>query len=92
MARRRISGALKNVGDVKLSSLERKAAFQPVAARREGRVASDAERMMDGIFVGRHERNGESLFLSERGLLRATRVQRKTADLQWDDEFIRKCR
>ena len=27
-----------------------KAAFLPVAARREGRVAGDAERMMDGIF------------------------------------------
>ena len=55
-----------------------KAAFQPVAARREGRVAGDAERMMDGIFVGHHERTGASLFLSERGLLRGTRVQRKT--------------
>ena len=29
-----------------------KAAFLPVAARLEGRVAGDAERMMDGIFVG----------------------------------------
>ena len=57
-----------------------------------GRVAGDAERMMDGIFVGHHERTGASLFLSERGLLRGTRVQRKTADLQWDNEFIRKCR
>ena len=35
-----------------------KAAFLPVAARREGRVAGDAERMMDGIFVGHHERTG----------------------------------
>ena len=47
---------------------------------------------MDGIFVGHHERTGASLFLSERGLLRGTRVQRKTADQQWDNEFIRKCR
>ena len=54
-----------------------KAAFLPVAARREGRVAGDAERIMDGIFVGHHERTA-SLFLSERGLLRGTRVQRKT--------------
>ena len=69
-----------------------KAAFLPVAARREGRMAGDAERMMDGIFVGHHERTGASLFLSERGLLRGTRVQRKTADQQWDNEFIRKCR
>ena len=69
-----------------------KAAFLPVAARREGRVAGDAERMMDGIFVGHHERTGASLFLSERGLLRGTRVQRKTADQRWDNEFIRKCR
>ena len=69
-----------------------KAAFLPVAARREGRVAGDAERMMDGIFVGHHERTGASLFLSERGLLRGTRVQRKTADQQWDNECIRKCR
>ena len=44
--------------------------------------------MMDGIFVGHHERTGASLFLSERGLLRGTRVQRKTADQQWDNEFI----
>ena len=47
---------------------------------------------MDGIFVGHHERTGASLFLSERGLLRGTRVQRKTADQQWDNEFIRRCR
>ena len=47
---------------------------------------------MDGIFVGHHERTGASLFLSERGLLRGTRVQRKIADQQWDNEFIRKCR
>ena len=47
---------------------------------------------MDGIFVGHHERTGASLFLSERGLLRGTRVQRKTADQQWDIEFIRRCR
>ena len=69
-----------------------KAAFLPVAARREGRVAGDAERMMDGIFVGHHERTGASLFLSERGFLRDTRVRRETADQQWDNEFIRKCR
>ena len=67
-----------------------KAAFLLVAARRERRVAGDAERMMDGIFVGRHERTGASLFLSERGLLGGTRVQRKTADQRWDNEFIRK--
>ena len=47
---------------------------------------------MDGIFVGHHERTGASLFPSERGLLRGTRVQRKTVDQQWDNEFIRKCR
>ena len=47
---------------------------------------------MDGIFVGHHERTGASLFLSERGLLRGTRVQRKTADQRWDNEFVRKCR
>ena len=69
-----------------------KAAFLPVAARREGRVAGDAERMTDGVFVGHHERTGASLNLSERGLLRGTRVQRKTADQQWDNEFIRRCR
>ena len=64
--------------------LGEKAAFLPVAARREGRV--------DGIFVGHHERTSASLFLAERGLLRGTRVQRKTADQQWDNKFIRKCR
>ena len=69
-----------------------KAAFLSVAARREGRVAGDAQRTMDGIFVGHHERAGASLFLSERGLLRGTRVQRKTEDQQSDDEFIRRCR
>ena len=47
---------------------------------------------MDGIFVGHHERTGASLFFSERGLLRGTSVQRKTADQQWDNEFVRKCR
>ena len=69
-----------------------KTAFLQVDARREGRVAGDTERMMDGIFVGHHERTGASLFLSERGLLRGTRVQRKTANQQWDNEFIRKRR
>ena len=39
-----------------------------------------------------HERIGASLFVSERGLLRGTRVQRKTADQQWENEFVRKCR
>ena len=55
-----------------------KAAFLPVAVWREGHVAGDAERMMDGIFVGHHERIGASLFLSERGLSRGTRVQGRT--------------
>ena len=35
---------------------------------------------MDGIFVGHHERTGASLFLSERGLLRGMRVQRKAME------------
>ena len=43
---------------------------------------------MDGTFVGRRERTGASLFLSERGLLRGTRVQRKIADQQWDNEWM----
>ena len=47
---------------------------------------------MDGIFVGHHERAGVSLFLSERGLLRGTRVQLKTTDQQGDNEFIRRRR
>ena len=55
-------------------------------------MTSDAERMVDGVFVRHYERTGASLFLSERGLLRGTRVQRKTADQQWDNEHIRKCR
>ena len=54
-----------------------KAAFLPVAARREGRVAGDAERLMDGILIGHHERTGTSLFLSERGLLRGMSVSGK---------------
>ena len=58
--------------------------------RGTARRTRDAE--INGIFVGHHERIGASLFLSERGLLRGTRVQRKTADQQWDNEFIRKCR
>ena len=86
MEKRLISDAQESVGGGE------KAAFLPVTARREGRGAGDAERMMDGIFVGHHERTGTSLFLSERGLLRGTRVQRKTADQQWDNEFIRRCR
>ena len=83
MGKRLISDAQESVGGVKLFEFGEKAAFLPVAARREGRVAGDAERMMDGIFVGHHERTGASLFLSHRGLLRGTRVQRKTADEQW---------
>ncbi|CAK0892249.1 unnamed protein product, partial [Prorocentrum cordatum] len=66
-----------------------RAKFHPVAARREARAAGDVERMLDGIFVGLHERTGAALFLSDRGLLRGTRVQRKTPDQQWDNEYIR---
>ena len=68
------------------------AKFHPVAARREARAAGDVERMLDGIFVGHHERTGAALFLSDKGLLRGTRVQRRTPDQQWDNEYIRKCR
>ena len=50
-------------------------------------TSAPAHRCSFGIFVGHHERTGASLFLSERGLLRGTRVQRKTADQQWDNEF-----
>ena len=57
MGKRLTSDAQESVGGVKLLNLEKKAAFLPVAARREGRVAGDAERMLDGIFVGHHERN-----------------------------------
>ena len=81
MGRRRIRGAQENVGYVKLSRHGAKDAW-----------GGDAERMMDSIFVGHHERTGASLFLSERGLLRGKRVQRKTAHQQWDNEYIRKCR
>ena len=51
-----------------------KAAFLPVAARREGRVAGVA-----GIFVGHQERTRALLFPSERGLLKGTRVHRGPA-------------
>ena len=61
MGKRPISDAQETVGQV--VEFGEKAAFPPVAARREGRVAGDAERMMDGIFVGHHERTGASLFL-----------------------------
>ena len=74
------------------AELGEKAEFLPVAARREGRVTGDAERMMDGICVGHRDRTGASLFLSEYGWLRGTSVQTKTADQQWDNEFIRKSR
>ena len=85
MGKRLISDAQESVGGVKLLNSEKKQHFYRSPH-------GDAERMMDGIFVGHHERTGASLFLSERGLLRGTRVQRKTADQQWDNEFIRKCR
>ena len=92
MVRRLIRDALESVGWRRQAvDFGEKAAFLLVAARREGRAASDAERMTDGMFVGHHERTGASLFLSDRGLLRGTRVQRKTADQQWDNEFIRRC-
>ena len=80
MDRRQISGALENVWRRQAVEFGKKAGFLPVAALREGRV--------DGIFVGHHERTGESLFLSKRGLLRGTKVQRETTDQQWDNELI----
>ena len=79
MGKRQISDAQETVGGAKLLFFGERAAFLPVAARREGRVAGDAERMMDGIFVGHHERTCASLFFSERGLLRGTRVQRENS-------------
>ena len=70
-----------------------KAAFLPVAARREGCLTCDAKRMLMACsLAGHHERICASLFLSERGLLRGTGVQRKIADQQWDNQYIRKCR
>ena len=89
MGRRRTSGAQEHVGDVKLSSLERNRHSYRSLHCAKRPVASDAERMMDGIFVGHHERTDASVFFPERGLLRGTWVQRKTADQQWDNEFIR---
>ena len=79
MGKRLISDAQESVGGVKLLNLERKqhSYWSPHVVKVEWQ-----ERMMDGIFVGHHERTGASLFLSERGLLRGTRVQRKTADQQ----------
>eukprot|EP00971_Amphidinium_carterae_P196247 3893890-Amphidinium_carterae.2 len=59
---------------------------------RQGEAAGAAvERMMQGIFVGHHERTGAALFLSlaqENG----TRVQRKPADEHWDYADVKKCR
>ena len=69
-----------------------KAAFLPVAARREGRVAGDAERLMDGIFVGHHERTGASLFLSGRGIVERPESSAENRIPAVDNEFIRKCR
>ena len=91
MGKRLISDAQESVGGVKLLNSEKKQHFyrSPHVVKVEWQVM---RRVMDGIFVGHHERTGASLFLSERGLLRGTRVQRKTADQQWDNEFIRKCR
>ena len=67
MGKRLISDAQESFGGVKMSSLERK-------QHSYGSQAGDAERMMDDVFVGHHERTGASLFLSERGLLRGRRV------------------
>ena len=80
------------VGGVKLLNSEKKQHFyrSPHVLKVEWQVMR--REWMDGIFVGHLERTGASLFLSERGLLRGTRVQRKTADQQWDNEFVRKCR
>ena len=36
------------------------------------------------VLVGHHERTDASSLFSEHGLFRDTRVQRKTADQQWD--------
>ena len=63
----------------------------PVAARGERRAAGDAERMLEGIFVGHHERTGATLFLTSKGVLRGTRIQRR-AEGQWDSAFIASCR
>ena len=91
MGRRRIGGSLENIGDVKLLSLEGKQ--HSYRWRHDAKDAWQAmRRVMDGIFVAHRERTGAPLLLSERGLLRGTRVQRKTADQQWDTEFILKWR
>ena len=58
--KRLISDAQESVGGVQAVEFGEKTAILPVAARREGRVAGDTERMMDGIFVGHHERTGAS--------------------------------
>ena len=60
MGKRLISDAQENVGSVKLLNLERKqhSYRSPHVVKVE--VAGDAEKMMDGIFVGHHERTGAS--------------------------------
>eukprot|EP00971_Amphidinium_carterae_P062279 1232844-Amphidinium_carterae.1 len=40
--------------------------FMPVAARGERRAAEE-NRMVDGVFIGHHERTGAALFLSPKG-------------------------
>ena len=91
MGKRLISDAQESVAGVKLLNLEKIAAFLPVAARREGRVAGDAERTDEWNFRW-SSRAAHRCSFQNVGLLRGTRVQRKTADQQWDNEFIRKCR
>ena len=77
---RAAAASLEGVEVIEHASLEGDHAangLAEVGVREVKAQTRDAERMMDGIFVGHHEPIGASLSLSERGLLRGTRVQRK---------------
>ena len=75
----------------RLASLARESPSTQWLREGERRAAGDAERMLDGIFVGHHERTGAALFLTSKGVLRGMRIQRR-AEGQWDSAFIASCR
>ena len=59
--------------------------FRPVLPKA---LKGTEERMVQGVFVGHHERTGSTLLLSPEGLKRGTRIQRLPESERWNLSFI----
>ena len=63
--------------------------FRPVLPKAQ---PSSEDRMIQGVYVGHHERTGATLLLTPEGVRRGIRVQRLPETDRWNMDFIKTCR